>query len=201
MRSAPRDTRAMRTSPVTILAVALALHAADAAAQADTPLPVSAFARVTLTLRATEARHWRRDARRWRGAIEQAAADSFRLRLRDGRAYTFAWDDLAQLDRHGGPVSRNEAARHGMLVGGAAGAVLLGSVGVIEVQTCVRGCDFVELAPLVGIVVGGTVGGVVGAVLGAARPGERWERVSLPMHPRVGLDVRHRRLGLAMRLR
>ena len=105
-----------------MLAPALALATlpgARAHAQA-VPLPEGARAQITLTRHAADVRRWRADAARRRGSIEAETADSFRLRLRDGRACTCAWQELAVLERSRGR-DRDHRASRGALVGGAIG--------------------------------------------------------------------------------
>lgn len=175
------------------LMLATAVRAQDAA-----PLPVGTTARIALTREATTTRNWRRDADRWRGTIEEATADSFRLRLRDGRAYSFRWDEVASLERYDGHVSRSAGASRGARLGALWGAFLLGGAGAVQAETCVRGCDFVGLALPVGVVLGAGAGTLVGSLIGAAAPGEHWSRVA--PHVRMDLGIAAQRPGLVLRI-
>jgi hypothetical protein len=179
-----------------LASASVALPCASAGAQGTMPLPVGSVARVTLSRQATDARDWRRDAVRWRGTIEAAGADSFRLRLRDGRAYTFAWGELARLERYLGR-DRAHGMSRGALVGGVAGTLFFGAAATMFAATdsCIDCLPASYTVPLTAVT-GGVLGVVVGVVLGAAAPGEQWARVDL--RSRVGLLARPGAVGVSL---
>jgi hypothetical protein len=164
----------------------------------EPPVPAGARIRVMLAPRATDARDGRRSARRWYGTVERATADSVALRLRDGRAYTFAWSEMDGLERHLGRHTRAYGAGRGALVGGVMVGLFVGVASTVSASACTYECGLNTLAVPVLTVMGSTAGMAIGAVMGAIGPGEHFERVR-PV-PRAALHLAPGRVGLALAL-
>lgn len=123
-----------------------------------------------------------------RGRLLSADADSVVVTDGDGARRAWSVVELRAVEVRRGR-SRDASGVRGMLIGGAAGAVLGAiSLHASAESSCARGCQMP--AALVGGMVGGALGGATGGVIGVAFPGRRWRTAVLPAEaPRARLEV------------